>query len=145
MTIRSALETPLVRPELPAEHRYVNIVSACLAALMERVDAIAEREAVVYNIQLAVHEACTNIVDHAYHGQAGGRIKVELSLVGVPRQLIVDLYDNGRPFAGLQTPAPELDEPQTHGYGLFLMQALVDDVQYERPGGRNHWRLSKQL
>lgn len=145
MTARSALGAPLVRLELLAEHRYLNIVSACLAALLERIDAIVERDTVTYNVQLAIHEACTNIVDHAYSGQADGRIEIEVSLAGVPRQLAVDLYDDGRPFEESQEPEPSLDEPQTGGYGLFLMRELVDDVQYERAQDRNHWRLSKQL
>jgi serine/threonine-protein kinase RsbW len=151
MTARSASEPcPVVCLDLPAEHRYLNIVSACLAALLESTDDIAERDSVTYNVQLAVQEACTNIVEHAYEGQAGGRIAVEISLwdanaAGVPRQLTVDLYDDGLPFDESQAADPSLDEPQVHGYGLFLMRELTDSVSYERCEGRSHWQLAKKL
>jgi len=153
MTAASASEPcPGVRLELPAEHRYLNVVSACLAALLEQVDDIAERDTVTYNLQLAVQEACTNIVDHAYEGRVGGRIAVEMSLstataasTGSPRRLTVDLYDSGQPFDESQTATPGFDEPQVHGYGLFLMRELTDGVQYERVEGRNHWQLMKNL
>jgi serine/threonine-protein kinase RsbW len=145
MTSSPARETLLVRLRVLADHRYLNIVSACLAALLERVEAVAERGAVTYNVQLAVHEACANIVEHAYNGQAGGWIEVEIFLVDAPRRLIVDLFDDGGLFDASQEPEPNLNEPQNHGYGLFLVRALVDDVQYERIKNRNHWRLSKKL
>jgi serine/threonine-protein kinase RsbW len=153
MTGRAASEPyPVICLELPAEHRYLSIVSACLAALLEQVDDIAEREPVTYNLQLAIQEACTNIVDHAYAGQAGGRIAVEISLstsastsAGSSRRLTVDLYDSGQPFDESQTATPSFDEPQIHGYGLFLMRELTDGVQYERVEDRNHWQLLKKL
>ncbi len=154
---------PLVCLDVLAEHRYLNIVSACLEALMDHVDAISERDTVTYSVQLAVHEACVNIVEHAYRDQAKdrgqGRIGIGISLGGAPRQLVVDLYDDGRPFGDASTDAhplgrlPKSDLPQLtdlgeipdHGYGLYLMQQLVDEVQYERVQDRNHWQLSKAL
>ena len=151
MTATSAAEPcPVVRLELPAENRYLNVISACLAALLEQIDDIPERETLTYNLQLAIQEACTNIVDHAYDGRAGGRIAVELSFstatsAGGSQQLTVDLYDSGRSFDESQTVAPSLDEPQVHGYGLFLMRELTDGVRYERVEDRNHWQLLKNL
>lgn len=152
--------SPLVRLEVPADHRYLNVISACLRALLERVDDIADRETVTYNMELAVQEACTNIVDHAYEDQPGGHILVYLSLAHNPEnsdpgnskpstsnpgKLTVDLYDNGRPFDESEVAETDLDEPHVHGYGLLLMRALADDVQYERAEDRNHWQLSKNL
>jgi serine/threonine-protein kinase RsbW len=137
--------TPLVSIEVPADHRYLNIVSACLRALLERVDDLTDRETVTYNMELAVQEACTNIVDHAYDGQHEAHILVHMSLASNPGRVTVDLYDSGRPFDQSEVEETDLDEPHIHGYGLFLMRALADDVQYERAEDRNHWKLSKNL
>jgi serine/threonine-protein kinase RsbW len=146
MMDRSAAESAsVIRLELPAEYRFLNVVSACLAALLEQVDDLAARDIVTYNMQLAVQEACTNIIDHAYEGQDGGQIAVAIALDGPPRRLTIDLYDNGQPFDASQTAAPSLDEPQVHGYGLFLMRELTDSVHYERLKDRNHWQLRKAL
>lgn len=153
------LDPALVFLDLPADHRYLNVVSACLGALIERTDAVSHRDTVTYNVQLAVHEACVNIVEHAYGGQAQGggqgRITVGITVGGAPRQLVVDLYDSGRPFSDVpEDLAPEAsqpslvtapEEPRVHGYGLLLMRGLLEEVVYERVCDRNHWRLATRL
>lgn len=141
----TAQQVPIIRLELPAALRYLQIISACLAALLEQIESITERSAVSYNVQLAVHEVCTNIVKHAYAGRGDGRIALEVFVNGAARQLTVDVYDTGGLFDASQAAEPDLDEPQVHGYGLFLARQLVDAVQYERIGERNHWHLSKAL
>jgi serine/threonine-protein kinase RsbW len=143
MNYEPASEPPLVCLEIPADHRFLHVVSACLAALMEGVEDIAERDAFIYNVQLAVQEACTNIIEHAYCQRAEARLEVRISMPARPRRLTVDLYDCGRPFDATHVVEPNLDEPQIRGYGLFLMRQLTDAVQYERVENRNHWQLSK--
>lgn len=144
MTAPSA-SGPLVRLEVPADLGHLNIISACLAALLEAVADVVDRDVQTYNLQLAVQEASTNIVEYAYGGHSGGRIAIEFSLSDSPRQLAIDLYDNGSPFDASLAFEPNLDEPQIHGYGLFLMRELTDDVGYERVQECNHWRLVKRL
>lgn len=146
MTSSSTLElVPIASIEVLAEHRYLNLISACLSALFENIDLSKGSETLSYNVQLAVQEACTNIVDHAYEHQPGGRITVQISLGTSPRRLTVDIYDSGKVFNKSQITEPDLDEPQVHGYGLFLMRNLMDEVHYERVDARNHWQLTKLL
>ena len=59
--------------ELPGTAKYLNVLTACIGEMLGRVEGLVEADQTIYNIQLAVHEGCTNIVDHAY-GAAGGRI-----------------------------------------------------------------------
>ena len=40
---------------------------------------------------------------------------------------------------------PDLDTGQVHGYGLFLVRSLIDDVTYAHSGGENRWELVKRL
>jgi serine/threonine-protein kinase RsbW len=134
----------VIRLNLPAAHKYLNVVGACLTAMLERLEADLEDETTVYNLELAVHEACTNIVDHAYEGN-GGRLDVTFSLAEQPRRLVVDLHDTGRTFnlSGIQE--IDLEDPRERGYGLFLVQQLLDEVCYYPETGNNHWRLVKRL
>jgi serine/threonine-protein kinase RsbW len=134
----------VIRLELPAEHRYLNVVGACAAALLARAPGLQEADIVNYNVELALQEACSNLVDHAYAGQPG-RIVIEFGYTEGDRQLTVDLYDTGRPFDPQTAPEPALDGVQVRGYGLFLIRNLMDEVSYEAEGGRNHWRLVKNL
>lgn len=131
--------------ELPAVHRYLNIASACIEALVERIEDVPDREMASYTIQLAVQETCANIVDHAYDAGDVGRISIELALQFEPRRLIVEIYDAGRAFDPSLVREPDLDNAQVRGYGLFLMNKLMDSVVYERLPGRNHWHLAKHL
>ncbi len=131
--------------DLPAAHRYLNIASACIGALIERIEEMSDREMASYAIQLAVQETCANIVDHAYKDVEDGRISIELALHADPRRLVVEIYDAGRAFDPSQVREPDLDNAQVRGYGLFLMNKLMDSVIYERLPGRNHWRLAKNL
>lgn len=134
----------LVRLELPATGHYLNILAVCIGEMLSRVDGMSDPQQTIYNIQLAVHEGCTNIVDHAYTDN-GGRIAVNLMLDWTPPQIIVELHDNGRSFDPDTIPEPNFDEPQVRGYGLFLMRQIMDEVAYDPQPGHNCWRMVKYL
>ena len=131
----------VIRLELPATHQYLNILEPFAVALLSRVEQLPEPVQAAYNIHLAIHEICTNIVDHAYKGHNIGRIALELRLTKSPAGLTVTLTDSGRPFEAALVKVPSLEEPQVRGYGLFLTGQLADEIVYERRGDHNYWRL----
>jgi len=137
----------VIRIDLPATHKYLNILGACISELLVRVENVSERETIVYNLQLAAHEACANIIDHAYAGDddPDRRILVTLTLTSRPRRLIIELHDTGYSFDPAAVPEPNLDEAHDHGYGLFLMRSLMDEVSYTSQPEGNHWALVKHL
>ena len=137
-------ENGTVRLELPATYRYLNVLGAVVGAVLQRVDDIQERDILTYNIELALHETCTNIVEHAY-AETGGRIGIALAVEENPRRLVVEVQDTGRSFDMSTLRQPDLDEPQLSGYGLFLVHNLVDQVTYHPAAGHNRWRLVKNL
>ena len=135
----------VIRLDLPAEHKHLNVIGACLNAVLEQVDQVTDRDMLAYNLELALHETCTNIVEHAYSEQEG-RIRVAMSVVSNPqRQLVVDLHDTGTSFNPTEAEDPDLDGAQVHGYGLFLMRQLLDEVVYRSSEASNHWRLVKNI
>jgi serine/threonine-protein kinase RsbW len=129
---------------VPASYKYLNVVGACLGAVLERVEGIEARDIVAYNVELAVHETCANIVQHAYAGR-GGRIDVNIKLEQDPWQVIVEMHDTGQPFDLGTVTKPDLNDAQVSGYGLFLVNELLDEVTYRPERGNNHWRLVKKL
>ncbi len=139
------MDQTVIRLDLPAEHKHLNVIGACLNAILERVDQVTDKDMLAYNLELALHETCTNIVEHAYSEQEG-RIRVAMSVIANPqRQLIVDLHDTGSSFNLSDTEDPNLDGAQVHGYGLFLMRQLLDEVVYRSGDASNHWRLVKNI
>lgn len=90
---------------------------------------------------LAAHEVCVNIVDHAYRGDHG-----DIWVDGWVREDHVQLRirDRGRPFDGVAARARRADtagEARCHGYGLTIIERLVDELRYERSGDRSTWWL----
>lgn len=102
----------------------------------------------VANIVLAVDEACTNIIKHAYGGSATGEIHV--TVVREDRSFEVQIHDTGQPFDPEAIHAPNLkqhlSEYRRGGLGVYLMRRLMDRVEYSiRPGKPNEVRLTKFL
>jgi serine/threonine-protein kinase RsbW len=103
-----------------------------------------ERE--VYAVQLAVDEACTNIIEHAYNGEGVGDITCTCDVLGDGLKVV--LLDRARPFHPAAMPEPvlnvPLDEVKPRGLGIFLMRKMMDDVKFEEsPGGGNRLTMIK--
>jgi len=86
----------------------------------------------VYAIELAVDEACSNIIEHAYGGEGHGDILCRVIIHEDGLEVI--LIDQGKPFDPAKVPQPNLSKPlkrvNTRGVGLFLMKKLVDQIEY---------------
>ncbi len=130
--------------ELPASHRYINLVGACVTALLEREDQLPDRDRIIQQVELAIHETCANIVEHAYLN-APGRILVNLFIKKDPKILVVDLYDTGIPFDMTRFHPAKVEGGQVRGYGLSLIHQLMENVTYVVESEGNHWRLEKNL
>lgn len=134
-------ETEKVILDIPANIKYLETISACLNAVLDRGPApkVAHSR---FAITLAVHEASVNIIEHAYHGRTG-RIKVEIEVFSSSDKIVVELLDQGAAAELGHLSELNLAEPQTKGYGLVLINQLVDKVQYTREKGINRWKLVK--
>ncbi|MGD9527039.1 SpoIIE family protein phosphatase [Pseudonocardia sp.] len=75
-------------------------------------------------VEIAVLEAVSNAIQHAYPGRAGGRVRVEGTLDGTGR-LSLTVSDDGR----WRVPGPD---PRGRGRGLAMIRACVDEVEIER-------------
>lgn len=107
-----------IRLTLPARPENVAVVRHVLGALAETLDL---PRAVTEDIRLAVTEACTNVVRHAY-GDRGGDIDVVVRPRG--RALEVIVADGGRGMG----PSPDTSGP---GLGLPLIAALADSLEIQ--------------
>jgi serine/threonine-protein kinase RsbW len=100
------------------------------------------------NIVLAVDEACTNVIKHAYAFAPDKKITVEIRARS--NALEVRVLDNGKSFDPTGVKAPDikqhLAEHRRGGLGIYMMKMLVDKVEYRfSPGKRNEVRLIKYL
>jgi anti-sigma regulatory factor (Ser/Thr protein kinase) len=92
----------------------------------------------VYAVQLAVDEACTNIIEHAYSGGDVGVIVCECNTLGDGMEVIIK--DNGKPFDPDSIPEPQvgvpLEELEMRGAGLYLIRKLMDEVDFKHNEGK---------
>lgn len=94
-------------------------------------------------IELAVDEAFSNIIEHAYGGES--QEQIECSCEDASNRLIIVLKDCGIPFDPTSIPEPDLDasleDRRVGGLGMYFMSQLMDEVHYSfttGPGGRKN-------
>jgi serine/threonine-protein kinase RsbW len=91
----------------------------------------------IYQISLAVDEACSNIIEHAYGKEQEGCIDCSCSFDQAA--LTISLRDDGRSFSPDEVPQPKISAPlkhrKAHGLGYFFIQKIMDDVQYTPNAG----------
>jgi len=135
----------VIKLNLPASHKYLSLVGACVAALLEReIQQKERRELIRQQVELAVHETCINIVEHAYLNKPG-QIEIYFSLTENPRKLVIDLFDTGTPFDTTRLNLIDKEGLKERGYGLNLIYQLMENVVYLTEAGENHWHLEKTL
>lgn len=102
----------------------------------------------VYEIQLAVDEACANVVDHAYQGSDTGEIEVSCCLDD--QALTIRVRDWGKGFDLESIADPDLTAPLEErclgGLGLFLVRQMMDQVEFTSdPDQGNELVMRKRL
>ncbi len=99
----------------------------------------------LFDLELAVEEAATNVIEHAYKHK-GGRLDIVFATAG--RDVVITLSDRGRPFSPAAVKPPDLHQPLTErpigGLGLHLMRKLMDEVQYSYADGVNTLVMMKR-
>jgi serine/threonine-protein kinase RsbW len=123
----------------------VRLVGMSIRALCA--SAISSVEAA--QIELAVVEACNNVVEHAYNG-VEGMLMLEIEIDA--EKITIAVHDTGETMptasqqnADLDFDPMNLDELPEGGMGLFLMTSLMDEQTYTSADGRNTLTLTKFL
>jgi anti-sigma regulatory factor (Ser/Thr protein kinase) len=97
-----------------------------------------------YSCQLAVGEACENIIRHGYGEDGIGDIEIQIE--SQPGQLTITLSDTAPPFNAAKKPADEefnQDDPPIGGLGLKIIHKVMDRIEYSRQGNQNRLTLLK--
>lgn len=95
-------------------------------------------------VMLAIHELCTNVIEHGYAGVEGSiiiRANVEAGVFTITlRDHAPNAYETSREIA-----APAPDSLPEGGWGMFIVHQVMDEVHYTRHADGNEWRLTKTL
>jgi phosphoserine phosphatase RsbU/P len=100
-------------------------------------------EEFIGKMELAITEASSNIMKHAYHGRNDQ--KIHLDAESFPARISIRLHHLGDAFDPTNVPPPRFDGSQDSGFGVYLITQSVDVVRYYRDErGRNCIALTKK-
>lgn len=118
---------------------------ACLA-VRGVLEGIRIDEDEVYQVELAVSEAVTNKIRHAYGNAPDHEVEVHVTLEA--KRLVVEVMDSGTPLDAerIKTaalPGEDRQNPEEGGRGLFLINETMDEVWQERRENKNVFIMVK--
>ena len=99
----------------------------------------------VSQMVMAVDEACQNIIRHAYAGDPGGEIVVDLSRQG--DAIAIHLLDFAAPVDISKIKPRQLDDVKPGGLGTHFIQECMDESGFLTPpeGTGNCLRMVKKI
>jgi len=121
---RDALSVPVVRRVLKSSMRTLGVEEDCLT-----------------DIEIALTEACTNVLDHAAMGD-----EYEVIAGLDDNSCVIEVIDTGRGFDAERLGHADADPSAEEGRGIQLIRALVDKVHFRsRPESGMIVHLEKEL
>ncbi|HWQ20296.1 MAG TPA: ATP-binding protein [Methanotrichaceae archaeon] len=92
----------------------------------------------ILEIQLAVEEACTNVINYGYEG---GKGIIHITTETLNDHLVMTIEDEGIQFDPTKVDEPsmtdDVDEKAVGGMGVHLIRSFVEDLKYEFVDGKN--------
>ena len=133
-----------IRLTIPAKPEYITLGRLALTGIA-RLRPEPLRQEVLGDLKLALTEACTNSVRHAYAGREG---MVEILYELHDDKLVIEVVDEGEGFDPPTEVSNALaeDELSEGGLGIAIIEALADEFEIrERPQGGSFLRFVKHL
>ena len=141
MTTSANGDGVMVRLTIPARAEYITLCRLALTGI-GRLRELSDE--VLADLKLALTEAASNSVRHAYGDADVGVVEISYELF--PDRLVIEVIDEGEGFdpAAAEENAGELSEG---GLGLAIIRAIADEVEIgTKPGGRgSRLRFEKAL
>ena len=136
--------THAIRLTIPAKPEYITLGRLALTGIA-RLRAEPLSAEVLGDLKLALTEACTNSVRHAY-AESEGLVEIVYELH--PDRLVVQVSDHGEGFEPPPPSAEPADEPELAegGLGIAIIEALADELEIgEGERGGSRLRFTKRL
>ncbi len=127
--------------EIPADENNLSEVRDFISDICARA-GFSKRE--TNNTKLAMDEACTNIIKHAYKDISGS---IRIDVQAEPGNVEINIFDRGEPFEWSKIKDPDLQRyveiGKKGGLGIYLMNRLMDSLDYQSTDAGNRLFMSK--
>ena len=121
---------------IPAKAEYITLCRLALTGLGQVRDISDDTMA---DLKLALTEAVSNSVRHAYRASGGGHVDVTYEL-GDDR-IGIEVVDDGEGFDPDEAPSFEGDELSEGGLGIAIIRSIADEFEIDSKPGRRGSRL----
>src|SRR5919106_6536403 len=111
--------THAIRLTIPAKAEYISLGRLALTGLA-RVRTLADET--LADLKLALTEACSNSVRHAYDGTGGGIVEIDYALL--PDRLVIEVTDDGGGFEFAERVLEEARELAEGGLGIAIIRSI---------------------
>jgi serine/threonine-protein kinase RsbW len=125
-----------IRLRIPAKPEYITL---CRLALTGIAQLRAIDDEAMAELKLALTEAVSNSVRHAYGPEGVGHVDVTYDLRR--DALAIEVVDDGEGFDPDEAPTFEGDELSEGGLGIAIIRTIADEFEIESAPGRRGSRL----
>ena len=135
MTSSTSGEGLTVRLIIPARAEYISLCRLALTGI-GRLRAMSDE--LLADLKLALTEAASNSVRHAYGDKNVGVVEISYELL--PDRLVIEVTDQGEGFEPAEAKGAP-DELSEGGLGIAIIRAIADEVEIGAEPGRKGSRL----
>jgi len=127
-----------IEMKIPAKPEYVGVIRLTLSGITSRMGYTYEE---IEDMKIAISEACTNVVRHAYQEDEEGEMVIGFGVYQDKLEMMVTDYGRSFNFAekkqelGSYNASTTLDQIVEGGLGLYLIETLMDEVQVINQNG----------
>jgi serine/threonine-protein kinase RsbW len=141
MTTSANGDAVTVRLTIPARAEYITLCRLALTGI-GRLRQLSDE--LLADLKLALTEAASNSVRHAYGDKDVGVVEISYQLF--PDRLVIEVTDEGEGFDPAEA-AGNADELSEGGLGIAIIRAIADEVEIgAQPGGKgSRLRFEKAL
>jgi serine/threonine-protein kinase RsbW len=121
-----------IQLRIPAKAEYITLCRLALTGLAQLRDI---GEDTMADLKLALTEAVSNSVRHAYDDKGDGHVDITYDLQ--PDRLGIEVVDDGNGFDPAEAPAFEGEELSEGGLGIAIIRTIADEFEIDsKPGAR---------
>lgn len=122
---------------VPCRYSYLRVIRQSVMDLCARGGMSEFKSA---QLEMAVDEACSNIIEHGYSGETNVADEpkhpgLRLNLILYEDRIIVEMFDRGKPFnfdeQQVVEPRQYLEDKRERGLGMYIIKRFVDGAEYE--------------
>ncbi|HMP72876.1 MAG TPA: ATP-binding protein [Kiritimatiellia bacterium] len=137
---------------LPCRYSYLRMIRQSVIDMSARAGMSEFKSA---QLEMAVDEACANVIEHSYGGEASSMSNpnhpgLRINLMQCRDRIVIEIYDRGKGFdydhQRVVNPDEYVSAERQRGLGMFIIHKFVDEVHYQRDNATgNCLKLTKLL